>query len=366
MPGLRAHRPVPPGARWSALLGRKRPAGRRSGPARGQARGAGGARRHRDLHRAAWRTTWARSDGIRASRRIVDLYYNPRDAQLPFVYREVGGAGACTHMSCGYFGFDAKPVQPDPGSACRACSPCAAKGPTASSSGTCFVRALEETRAAARGQRVDPVAAQRVDAPATRCGSYIRPALHAGFHRLAGGPARPAGARRVAVDARLSDAESWTLETLAGEVGMSRSAFAAHFSRFMRTAADAVPVATGACSWPPACWTSPGISIEQVADSVGYGSAAAFNRAFKRQRRSCRPALAATQGVGSARRAMALSDARASRAAHRRLSPRTAARAAIWWRSTSRRGSPAGRRAASWRRRCRRRNRPPSRATRSP
>lgn len=91
-------------------------------------------------------------------------------------------------------------------------------------------------------------------------------------------------------------AHSWTLDTLAREVGLSRSAFAERFARIMGT-----PAMHYLGKWRlqlAADSLGRGISIAQVASEVGYDSEAAFNRAFKRQvgmppgawRRGARPA----------------------------------------------------------------------------
>jgi transcriptional regulator GlxA family with amidase domain len=77
-------------------------------------------------------------------------------------------------------------------------------------------------------------------------------------------------------------AHAWTVESLASEVGMSRSAFAEHFTRYMD-----MPPMQYLSNWrlqlASQLLDQPGISIEQVAEQVGYESAAAFSRAFKRK-----------------------------------------------------------------------------------
>ena len=76
--------------------------------------------------------------------------------------------------------------------------------------------------------------------------------------------------------------ESWTLDTLAREVGLSRSAFAERFSELMGT-----PPMHYLSNWRLQCAArlleAQGTSIAQAAAQVGYESEAAFNRAFKKQ-----------------------------------------------------------------------------------
>jgi AraC-like DNA-binding protein len=73
----------------------------------------------------------------------------------------------------------------------------------------------------------------------------------------------------------------WTLDTLAREVGLSRSVFA---DRFTHYACD--PPMQYLARWRMQLATrlleNPSISIAQAGAQVGYGSEAAFNRAFKK------------------------------------------------------------------------------------
>jgi AraC-like DNA-binding protein len=77
-------------------------------------------------------------------------------------------------------------------------------------------------------------------------------------------------------------AESWTLERLAREVGMSRSSFADRFTAYV-----GVPPMTYLSHWRlqvAARMLQGGtVTVAQAASRVGYQSESAFNRAFKRQ-----------------------------------------------------------------------------------
>jgi AraC-like DNA-binding protein len=76
-------------------------------------------------------------------------------------------------------------------------------------------------------------------------------------------------------------ARAWTVASLAGEVAMSRSAFAARFSELV-----GVPVLRYLTEWRMRLAQSrleaDGTTVAAVAAELGYGSEAAFARAFKR------------------------------------------------------------------------------------
>lgn len=76
-------------------------------------------------------------------------------------------------------------------------------------------------------------------------------------------------------------ARSWTVATLAGELAMSRSAFAARF-----TALVGEPVMAYVARWRMAVATNAlrdeGATVAELAHRLGYRSEAAFARAFKR------------------------------------------------------------------------------------
>jgi AraC-like DNA-binding protein len=77
-------------------------------------------------------------------------------------------------------------------------------------------------------------------------------------------------------------ATRWTLDTLAQQVGLSRSVFAERFTSLM-----GLPAMQYLGNWrlQRAAWLIEmrGFSIAQAADAVGYESEAAFNRAFRRR-----------------------------------------------------------------------------------
>ncbi len=76
-------------------------------------------------------------------------------------------------------------------------------------------------------------------------------------------------------------ARSWTVESLAHEVGLSRSAFAARFSELVGESPKAY-VTRWRMQVAQDLLGEPDATVSQVAMRLGYGSEAAFNRAFKR------------------------------------------------------------------------------------
>jgi AraC-like DNA-binding protein len=108
--------------------------------------------------------------------------------------------------------------------------------------------------------------------------------------RLTQNPHAAPGLLRGLADARLAEAlrqihgnpaHSWTLAKLAKKVALSRSGF---FERFTRNVG--VPPMEYLLNWRMALardlLQSGGVTIAQVAEQIGYGSASAFNTAFNR------------------------------------------------------------------------------------
>ncbi|MBD0322234.1 MAG: AraC family transcriptional regulator [Aldersonia sp.] len=100
------------------------------------------------------------------------------------------------------------------------------------------------------------------------------------------------GAALVAFHA--DPARAWTLQSLAAEAGMSRSAFAARFVALLGE-----PVMSYVTSWrmdlAARLVCEGGLPLSRVAERVGYQSEAAFNRAFRRTH-GCTPGVFARRG----------------------------------------------------------------------
>ena len=113
-----------------------------------------------------------------------------------------------------------------------------------------------------------------------------------------------AGARDPVVGSALAllhreVARAWSLDELAREIGTSRSVLGERFVRFVGTPPMAYLKRWRMQLAARALETTPR-AVQQVASEVGYGSEAAFNRAFRRAfgvppatyRRACRAAAA--------------------------------------------------------------------------
>ena len=189
-----------------------------------------------------------------------------------------GGGGARTDLVCGRFGFDLR----------LAGSILAGLPPVLHVRGSqgrpvewleLIVRFLRaEARSATPGRSV--ALARLVDLLFVEA---IR-------HWLASNDARPTGWMGALRDPRIGaavvrmhaqPARNWDVETLAAEVGMSRSSFAQHFGDLVGE-----PPSKYLTRWrmylAAQLLRVPGATVAQVADRVGYDSEAAFSRVFKR------------------------------------------------------------------------------------
>ena len=192
-----------------------------------------------------------------------------------------GGGGARTDLVCGRFGFDLR----------LAGSILAGLPPVLHVRGSqgrpvewleLIVRFLRaEARSATPGRSV--ALARLVDLLFVEA---IR-------HWLASNDARPTGWMGALRDPRIGaavvrmhaqPARNWDVETLAAEVGMSRSSFGQHFADLVGE-----PPSKYLTRWrmylAARLLRVPGTTVAQVADRVGYDSEAAFSRVFKRYMR---------------------------------------------------------------------------------
>jgi AraC-like DNA-binding protein len=226
-------------------------------------------------------------------------YYRPLDRQLPFVpNRAQRGQPGESRFLCGYFGCDARPFNPlldalprllyYPG------------GPGGWLAQVMHLAVAESERQRTGGETVLAKASELLFVEVVR--GYID-ALPQGSRGWLAGLRDPqlAAALRL-IHARPAD--DWTLDRLAREAGLSRSAFADRFSATIG-ASPMHYLARWRMQLAAGRLELPGVSIAQAGAEVGYESEAAFNRAFKKYvglppgawRRRHRPAAA---GAGSA------------------------------------------------------------------
>ncbi|MGZ5090268.1 MAG: AraC family transcriptional regulator [Burkholderiales bacterium] len=225
----------------------------------------------------------------------LSLYYRPNDRPLPFVLSELGGSGERSRFVCGYLGCDARPFNPLLDALPRKLHV------RSSSAGGQLVHdlirhALQETESpSAGGETILSKLSELMFLQAVRQQIDALPPESTGW--LAALRDRNVGAALRLMHGR--PAEPWTLDSLAREVGLSRSVFAERFSQLM-----VAPAMHYLSNWrlqvAASLLKQDRLSIAQVAAEVGYESEAAFNRAFKKQvgvppgawRRGLRPSQA--------------------------------------------------------------------------
>jgi AraC-like DNA-binding protein len=207
------------------------------------------------------------------------LYYRPPDRTLPFILRMNREANADrTRFVCGFLGCDTQPFNP-----LLAALPRIVHAPVSEESRRWVNGLLHAAVHTSRDQGAGREAmlaklAELMFVEALR--SHLE---HLPKHErdwLAGVRDPQVGAALRLMHGRPNHA--WTLEHLAREVGMSRSAFAQRFTDFVhlppmrylgrwRLQLAARMLETGT------------VTVGQAASAVGYQSEAAFNRAFKRE-----------------------------------------------------------------------------------
>lgn len=207
----------------------------------------------------------------------LSLYYRPKDRPLPFVLRELGGDGEPARFICGYFGCDARPFNPILDALPRLLHVCATD--TGNLTRDLLRMALQENEyPRAGGETILSKLSELMFLQAVRQHIDALPRESTGW--LSGLRDRYVGKALGLMHGR--PAEHWTIDALAREVGLSRSAFAERFVELMN-----VPPMQYLSSWrlqvAAQYLEKHGMSIAQIAAVVGYESEAAFNRAFKKQ-----------------------------------------------------------------------------------
>jgi AraC-like DNA-binding protein len=214
--------------------------------------------------------------GMRAEPDLT-LYHRPSHRHLPFVFFHDGAGPEHCRFVCGFFGCDARPFNPLLKSLPR----------------------LFHAQMSAAGQSwlVDML---RVAAEETELGDAGSETMLAKLaevmfvevirKHIARLPEDTRGwlsalrDRHIGQAMRLihgQPARQWTLESLAHEVGLSRSVFADRFTHYVGLSPMQY-LARWRMQLAARRLEIPGISIAQVAAEVGYESEAAFNRSFKK------------------------------------------------------------------------------------
>lgn len=208
----------------------------------------------------------------------MDLYYRPNDRALPFLLNELGGSGEPARFVCGYLGCDARPYNPILDALPRMLHVRCNSEAGGLTSDLIRVALTESERPRAGGETILSKLSELMFLQAVRQHIDALPEQSIGW--LAGLRDRHVGAALSLMHAR--PAEAWTLESLAREIGLSRSVFAERFTALM-----GAPAMHYLGAWrlqlAARLLERPNVSIAQAAAQVGYESEAAFNRAFKKQ-----------------------------------------------------------------------------------
>lgn len=207
----------------------------------------------------------------------LELYRRPTKGTLPFVLHEFGGRGEKTRFVCGFLGCDSKPYNP-----VLDALPPLLHVRRASAAGVLtfdLMRiALEESKQPrAGGETILAKISELMFLHAVRQHIDSLPPESTGW--LAALRDRHVSGALRAMHA--APAHAWTLDLLADEAGLSRTAFSIRFGKVM-----GMPAIQYLSKWrvqlAAGLLDRQGMSIGQIAEKVGFGSEAAFNRAFKR------------------------------------------------------------------------------------
>ena len=208
----------------------------------------------------------------------MELYYRPNDRVLPFVLRELGGTGAPARFVCGYLGCDARPFNPILDALPRLLHVRASSLGGHLTNDLIRVALEENENPRAGGETILSKLSELMFLQAVR--QFID-----GLPEQSKGWLSGLRDRHISVALRLMHARpeaSWTIDALAREAGLSRSAFAERFTDIV-----GVPPMQYLANWrlqrAAHMLERQSISIAQAAAAVGYESEAAFNRAFKKQ-----------------------------------------------------------------------------------
>jgi AraC-like DNA-binding protein len=208
----------------------------------------------------------------------MGLYYRPNDRVLPFVLSELGGDGDAARFVCGYLGCDARPFNPILSALPRLLHVRASSVGGALTRDLIRVALQEHEQPRAGSETILSKMSELMFLQAVR--QYIDSLPEHATGWLSG-----LRDRHISAALRLMHSRpeaGWTIEALAREAGLSRSAFAERFAEVM-----GAPPMHYLANWRLQCAArlleGQGISIAQAAAAVGYESEAAFNRAFKKQ-----------------------------------------------------------------------------------
>jgi AraC-like DNA-binding protein len=216
--------------------------------------------------------------GMRGPEQPEALFHRPADGQLPVALSLNSAGGDITSLVCGFIGCDARPFNPLLATLPRVIHVKRKSGGDSALLDHLIRVAVEESSAPrAGGQTMLARLSELLFIEVVRSYCAELPSETKGWL---------AGVRDDVVGRALGllhdrPAECWSLESLAKEVGSSRSIVAERFSSYIGT-----PPMHYLARWrmqlAAALLSGTNATLAEVAERVGYGSEAAFSRAFKR------------------------------------------------------------------------------------
>jgi AraC-like DNA-binding protein len=205
----------------------------------------------------------------------LTLYRRPVDGQLPFSLAVGDGRGDSTQLVCGFLGCDARPFNPLLAALPRVIHVNEAEGGAIGA----FVQfaLVEAKQRRPGGECVLGHLSELMFVDVVRRYLETLPADRTGW--LAG--LREPFVGRAITALHRSPERDWTLESLAREVGLSRTTLAERFTQFVEQ-----PPMQYLANWrmqlAATHLRSGADTVAAIAERVGYESEAAFSRAFKR------------------------------------------------------------------------------------
>jgi len=208
----------------------------------------------------------------------MELYEHPKNGQLPISLSINCGGADRANLVCGFIGFDARPFNPLLATLPRLIHVQKKRFADVAWVEHLVTRALSESSAHSAGtESVLARVSELLFIEVLRYHLATMPQETNGW--LAGLRDEVTGrALRVLHD---RPGDPWTLETLAKEVGHSRSALAERFHRVVG-APPMQYLARWRMQLAASMLSGTTASLAEIADRVGYGSEAALSRAFKR------------------------------------------------------------------------------------